>query len=329
MKILIDAMGGDNAPLEIILGAIAARDEFDVGIALVGREDVICRLAEEQKLNLDGIEIFHAEDAIAMDDNPLDVRRKADCSIRVGMEMLARGEVDAFVGAGSTGAMHLGSTLYVRRISGIHRSAIATIIPLSTPMLLLDSGANTVVTPEHLVQFALMGSVYMKNIFNIERPRIGLLNNGTERTKGTELHIATYDLLNEHPHINFVGNIEGKQVPFDKCDVLVTDGFCGNILLKTIEGTASFVLKKVRGVFMQNVFTKAGAVMYKASFGRIKKEFDATEYGGAPFLGIKHPVIKAQGSSNAKAIKSAVKQAISYVETGLIDEIATLNSSVE
>jgi len=326
MKILIDAMGGDNAPLEIILGAAMARATLSADVSLVGHETTIRNLATQNAIDLTGIAIHHAETHIAMDDNPLDVRSKANCSIRIGMDLLREGQVDAFVSAGSTGALHLASSLFVRRIPGIHRSAIATIVPLTTPMLLLDSGANTVVTAQHLQQFARMGSIYMKNVMNIPSPRVGLLNNGTEACKGPALLVETHKILSEDENINFVGNIEGKGVPFDRCDVLVTDGFCGNILLKTIEGTAAFTMRKVKGVLMKNAFTKAGALISKKGFDLLKKEFDPTEYGGAPFLGIARPVIKAQGSSNANAIKNSIRQAIAYAETNMIDEIARLGA---
>lgn len=322
MKILIDAMGGDNAPLEIIKGAEMAANEFDAQIMLVGKKTVIEQLAKENNIDLSKIEIYNANDEVRMDDSPLSVKSKTDSSMRVGLKLLSDGAVDAFVSAGNTGALHTGASLFVHRIKGIQRSAIATVIPLEKPFLLIDAGANATVTPDQLVQFAKMGSIYMKNIFNIESPKVGLLNIGTEETKGTPVYAETFKKLREQSDINFVGNIEGKEVPFGKCDVLVADGFTGNILLKLIEGMGSFMMKKLKTLFKKNVFTKLGALLYVDQLKKLKKDFDASEYGGAPLIGIAKPVIKAHGSSDAKAIKSAVRQAISYAQTGLIDEIA-------
>lgn len=328
MKILIDAMGGDHAPLEIIKGAEMASKEFDAQILLVGKKSTIEQLAKENNIDLSKIEIYNANDVVRMDDAPLSVKSKTDSSMRVGLKLLNDGEVDAFVSAGNTGALHTGASLFVHRIKGIQRSAIATVIPLEKPMLLIDSGANSVVTPEQLVQFAKMGSIYMKNIFKIENPKVGLLNIGTEETKGTAVYVETFKKLRELEDINFVGNVEGKEVPFGKCDVLVADGFTGNILLKLIEGMGSFMMKKLKGLFLKNLVTQMGAIIYKDQLYKLKKDFDASEYGGAPLIGIAKPVIKAHGSSDARAIRSAVRQAISYAQTGLIDEIARCADSI-
>lgn len=256
-----------------------------------------------------------------MEDPPTDVRAKKDCSLRRGCEMLAAGEADAFVSAGSTGALHMGATLFVRRIPGVLRAAIATILPLTNPILLMDSGANTVVTPAHLLQFALMGSAYMKGVFGVKKPRVGLLNIGQEKSKGTALQVEAYRLLSEEESLLFVGNVEAREVPFGCCDVLVTDGFTGNILLKSIEGMASFFSGEIKGVFMANTLTKAGYPLYHKALRRMKKKFDSTEYGGAPLLGFHAPVIKAHGSSNAVALKNAVRQAIQFSSSGILEEL--------
>ncbi|MBO5274137.1 MAG: phosphate acyltransferase PlsX [Clostridia bacterium] len=322
MKILIDAMGGDNAPGEIVAGAVHAKTELDCELVLIGDRSQIEAVAEERELSLEEIEIVHTESVITMEDSPLVIRERLDSSMGIGIEMLKRGEGDALVSAGNTGALHAGSTLFVRRIPGIQRSAIATILPLAKPTMLIDSGANATVTAEHLLQFGVMGSIYMNNIFGIESPEVGLLNIGTEDCKGTQLQQDANRLLKAAEGINFIGNIEGRDIPFGKCDVIVTDGFTGNIVLKLIEGCSSYMMKEIKGMFTKNPMTKLSAAMMSGQLGAFKRKFDSSEYGGAPFLGIAKPVIKAHGSSNAKAIKNAVRQAISYSETGIIAEIA-------
>ncbi len=329
MKIIIDAMSGDNAPHEIIKGAILAKSEFSCGIILVGDETIIRESAEAQKLSLEGIEIVNASEVITMEDAPLAIREKRDSSMRVGFRLLHDGAGDAFVGAGNTGAMHVGSTLFVRRIRGIRRSAIASILPLEKPLILIDSGANIEVTEEFLHQFAIMGSIYMKNMFRIENPKVGLLNNGTEEAKGTPLYVNTYKILSESPHINFVGNIEGKDISFGKCDILVCDGFTGNIALKTMEGMGLFIMKKIKKVFCANIFTKLAYLLCKKKVSALRRELDASEYGGAPFLGIAAPVIKAHGSSDAYAIKNAVRQAITCCETNIVGEISEIFKTIQ
>ena len=324
MKIIIDAMSGDNAPHEIIKGALLAKKEFSCGIILVGDEAVIRESAANQNLSLDGVEIVHASEVITMEDAPLAIREKRDSSMRVGFRLLHEGKGDAFVGAGNTGAMHVGSTLFVRRIHGIRRSAIASILPLEKPLILIDSGANIEVTEDFLHQFAIMGSIYMKNMFGLENPRVGLLNNGTEEAKGTPLYVNTYKVLSDSPYINFVGNIEGKDIPFGKCDILVCDGFTGNVTLKTMEGMSHFIMKKIKKLFLSSLTTKLAALLCKKKIAGLRREFDASEYGGAPFLGINAPVIKAHGSSDARAFKNAVRQAITCCETNIVGEITEI-----
>ncbi len=325
MKILVDVMGGDNAPLELLKGAVMAAEAFDATITILGDETVIHTVAVENGIDLtrDNLEVVHTEDVITMEDAALSVvREKNRSSMAIGLKMLAEGKGDAFVSAGNTGALHAGSSLIVRRIRGIQRSAIATVLPMQVPTLLVDSGANIEVDPSHLCNFALLGSVYMRKIFGIESPRVGLLNNGAERTKGTKKLQETYEMLEADPDINFIGNIEGKDVPFGKCDVLVTDGFTGNILLKSIEGLGSFLMGKLKGLFLQNVVTKMSALTMKKGIKALKNEFNASEYGGAPLLGLTKPVIKAHGSSDARAIYNAIRQAIDFVDTDVIVEIA-------
>lgn len=324
MKIIIDAMGGDNAPDEIIKGAVLANKELLASIILVGDEETIKKSAKKQELPLDGIAVCHAPDIITMDDSPLSVKDKTESSMRVALRMLKEGKADAFVSAGNTGAMHVGSTLFVHRIRGVDRSAIAAIVPLERPTLIIDAGANIQVSPKFLYQFAVMGSVYMSRIYSIENPRVGLLNNGTEDKKGTPLQVDTYKLLSDSENINFIGNIEGKDIPFSKCDVVVCDGFTGNIALKTLEGMGLFVMKKIKGVLSSSVSGKAAGLLCGGSLKSLRRNLDASEHGGAPFLGISKPVIKAHGSSDATAIKNAVRQAIAYYNMNIIKDIADI-----
>lgn len=323
MKILIDAMSGDNAPLEILKGAELAIKEFsEHTIMLVGDENTISDIAVKNDIDLSGIEIIHSDCVITMEDSPLSVvRDKKDSSMSIGFKALSKGDVDAFVSAGNTGALITGATIIVRRIRGINRAAIASILPLSSPVLLMDSGANLNVTSDNICQFAFMGAKYMEKIYGIDRPKIGQLNNGTEYNKGNQLQTESYQLLSDSG-LNFVGNVEAKDVPFGICDVLVTDGFTGNIFLKTVEGMGKFLLGTLKEVLTTNVVTKVSTLTMKEKIKEMKFRFDASEHGGAPLLGISKPVIKAHGSSDAKAIKNAVRQAIFFVETGINDDIS-------
>ena len=323
MKILIDAMSGDNAPLEILKGAAIAAEEFsEHTIMLVGDENVISDIAVKHEINLNGISIIHSDSVISMEDSPLSVVRDTrDSSMSIGFKTLSRGEVDAFVSAGNTGALITGATIIVRRIYGINRAAIASILPLSNPVLLMDSGANLTVSSDNICQFAFMGAKYMEKIYGVDRPRIGQLNNGTEYNKGNALQTESYQMLSECG-LNFVGNVEAKEVPFDVCDVLVTDGFTGNIFLKSVEGMGKFLMGTLKDVMTTNLVTKVSTLTMKEKIREMKLRFDSSEHGGAPILGISKPVIKAHGSSDAKAIKNAVRQAIFFVETGINDDIA-------
>ena len=314
-------MSGDNAPLEIIKGAAMARDEFDSEIVIVGDENVISDVAVTNDISLSGIEIVHAKSVIDMEDKPMCVvREKRDSSMSVGLKMLADGKADAFVSAGNTGALITGATLIVRRIMGINRAAIASVLPLSKPVLLMDSGANLTVTSDNICQFAFMGAKYMEKIYNLDRPRVGQLNNGTEYNKGNALQVESFQVLSESG-LNFVGNVESKAVPFDVCDVLVTDGYTGNIFLKSVEGMGKFMMGILKDLLYTNLATKVSALTMKDKLRDIKHRFDSSEHGGAPILGITKPVIKAHGSSDAKAIKNAVRQAISFVKSGINEEI--------
>ena len=321
MKILIDVMSGDNAPLEMIKGAEMAAKEFNEAIAIIGEENVIADIAVKNEINLENIEIVNAPSVITMEDKPMCVvREKRDSSMSMGLKMLADGQVDAFVSAGNTGALITGATLIVRRIMGINRAAIATVLPLSNPVLLMDSGANLTVTSDNISQFAFMGAKYMEKIYGIDRPRVGQLNNGTEYNKGNALQVESYQVLSESG-LDFVGNVESKEVPFGVCDVLVTDGYTGNIFLKSVEGMGKFMMGLLKDVLKTNIATMVSALTMKEKLQDIKHRFDTSEHGGAPLLGISKPVIKAHGSSDAKAIKNAVRQAIHFVQTGINEEI--------
>ncbi len=319
MKIIVDVMSGDHAPLEILRGALLAREEYEQEIILVGNEAVIRQLAEENALSLDTVSIVHAPSVISMEDRALTVvREKNDSSMAIGLHLLACGEGDAFVSAGNTGALLAGASLIVRRIRGIHRAGIATVLPFATPCLLMDSGANLELSAVDYEQMAYMGSRYMQRVLHIENPRVALLNNGTEPTKGSEtLQEAYHQLMTAD--VNFVGNAEGKDIPTGMCDVLLTDGFTGNIILKYTEGMGKYLTQMVHSVLSTGKKTKSTE---GSPLRNIQRQFDATEYGGAPLLGIAKPVIKAHGSSNALAIKHAIKRAITFTQTGVNRDIA-------
>ena len=323
MRIIIDVMSGDNAPAEILRGACLASEEFSASIVVVGDREVIEETAKREELSLEKITVVHAPSVINMEDSALSVvREKKDSSMSVGLKMLSQGEGDAFVSAGNTGALLAGATLLVRRIKGIERAAIATVIPFSSPLMLMDCGANLEITPAHAEQFAIMGSIYMEKVYGIKNPRVGQVNNGTEYNKGLPLQVKAYELMSESKHINFVGNIEAKAIPFSACDVLVTDGFSGNIILKMLEGMGKYIFSELKTVFKSNFMTKLSALVMKSKLRKMKSGFDASEHGGAPLLGISMPVIKAHGSSDARAIKNAVHQAITFVNTGINQDIA-------
>ncbi len=326
MKILVDIMSGDKAPLDELLGAIAAAEEYPtVSFGFIGNREIIRAIASARGISVDlpNIEIIHTTEVITMEDEPLSVvRDKRESSMGVGLKMLSEGKGDAFVSAGNTGALHAGSTLIVRRIKGIQKSAIATVLPFANPTLLIDSGANTEINPATYVQFAKMGSVYMERIMNVDNPRVGLLNIGAESIKGTKTVVEAYNLLKEADGINFIGNVEGKELPFGACDVIVCDGFTGNVALKLTEGCATYFVKKLKDVYKANIISKVSALGVKNGLKRMKNDFDVSEYGGAPLLGLSKTVIKSHGSSDATEIKNAIRQAISCVDNNVNYEIA-------
>lgn len=323
MKIIIDAFGGDNAPLEVIRGSIEAEKDLDINICLVGDEEKIKKCAEENSLDISAFEIKHAPSVIGICEEPTEIiKSRSDCSMAVGMRMLANGEGDAFVSAGSTGALVVGATFIVKRIKGIKRAALATVLPTrADPVMLLDAGANSDCRPEMLVQFAVMGSIYMNKILSVNKPKVMLANIGEESSKGRELEIETYKQLKTAP-LNFCGNVEAREIPHGVCDVVVTDGYTGNIMLKLYEGLGKFFSAEIKEMLLDNLTSKIAAILLLKKVKKFRKRMDYTEYGGAPLLGTARPVIKAHGSSNAKAFYNAIRQAYKFTETDVIGEVS-------
>jgi glycerol-3-phosphate acyltransferase PlsX len=324
MRIIIDCMGGDNAPLEMLKGVIDAKAELGGDYLLVGHQTQLETVAQENGLDISSFEILHAETVVTMEDDAMAFREKKDSSMTLALKALANGEGDAVVSCGNTGALFAGASLTVRRIKGVHRAAIASILPFDPPVLLLDCGANVTVQPEFLVQFATMGSAYMKALYGLENPRVGLLNNGAEEHKGTPLQTEAYQLLKNCPDINFVGNVEGSGIVANTCDVLVTDGFTGNVLLKTMEGMGKMLMTRMKGIFYATPITKLAALTVKKPFMKFKKDFDVKEHGGSPILGLRKPVIKAHGSSDARAFKNAIRQAMRVAESGATETMEAI-----
>ena len=319
-RIIVDAFGGDNAPLEVIKGCEQAVKELGVQIVLTGSEEKIRKCAEDNGISLDGIEIVHTDEVFDIHEEPKEIIKSGkNTSMALGMQLLADEKGDAFVSAGSTGALVMGATFIVKRIKGIKRVAPSPVLPADKgSFILLDAGANTECRPEMLVQFAVMGSAYMEKVMGVKNPRVALLNIGGEDTKGRELEIEAYKLLKESK-LNFAGNIEARDLPKGECDVVVTDGFTGNIVLKLYEGMGSFFAKK-----MKWIFSGAGAIGALFSLGKIKqfkKQMDYRETGGSALMGVKKPVIKAHGSSDSTAFFNAVRQAQRCVEGKVIESI--------
>jgi glycerol-3-phosphate acyltransferase PlsX len=323
MRIIVDAFGGDNAPLEMIKGAQLARQEYGVDVILCGESEKIQSCAKENGLDLNGLEILEAEGMIPVEADPTTLLKDyANCSMAVGLRALKEGKAEALVSAGSTGALVVGASLIVKRIKGVRRTAIPTVIPNETGcFMLIDSGANAECSSDMLVQFGMMGSVYMNQIQGVASPRVGLVNIGTEENKGLDLHRETYQRLKQLP-LNFIGNVEARGLPLGECDVAVCNGFTGNVTLKLIEGMAKFFSHQLKGMLMRSTKTKLAALLLKDGVQEFKQKLDYSEYGGAPLLGISRTVIKAHGSSDAKAIKNAIRQAKQCVEGGINETIA-------
>ncbi|MBQ8801675.1 MAG: phosphate acyltransferase PlsX [Clostridium sp.] len=327
MKIIVDAMGGDNAPLAPVQGAIEAAKEYGVEIVLVGQEEAIQTVLKEHNLTLPtGVTIHHASEVIEMCDDPAKAyRRKKDSSMTVGLTMVKNGEGDAFVCAGSTGALLSGATLVTKRIKGIRRAALAPVIPTGNGgAVLVDCGANAECPPEYLLQFAYMGSYYAEKALGRPNPKVALLNIGVEPSKGTSLQTAVYPMLQEAAdagRINFVGNIEAREAVEGEVDVIVCDGYSGNIMLKAMEGTGKVMSREMKKMFKKNIFTMLAAAIVSGGIKDLKRMMSSDEVGGTALLGIAKPVIKAHGSSNAYAFKNAIRQARGFASSGIIDSI--------
>lgn len=324
MRIVVDAFGGDNAPLEIIKGASEASLQFNTEITLTGNKKIIEKIIAENNLKFFGeLLIVDTDDVITMHDDPTTILKShSNSSMALAFKELSNSRADAFVSAGSTGAIVVGGTLIIKRIKGIKRPALAGLIPSPDGhYMLLDMGANAECRPEMLAQFGIMASVYLEKVEGIQNPKIALLNIGTEDTKGDELHIEAYKLLKQAP-INFIGNIESREMPKGVCDAVITDGFTGNIALKLIEGTSITMFKMIKQILYKNILNKLAALVLKKDLYSLKSLMDSSEVGGAPLLGVSKPVIKAHGSSDAKAIKNAIKQAIIFTENNVIATIS-------
>lgn len=335
MNIMVDGMGGDHAPEEIVKGAVQAAKEISGTVSIIGREERINECLQALNWNGDNIEIVNATEVISNNESPaMAVRKKKDSSISKGMRMLKEGEVDAFISGGSTGALLSAGLLILGRIRGIKRPAIAAFFPkigMNDTSLILDCGANAESRPEYLLQYGIMGSIFVEKVKGIENPEVMLLNVGAEEEKGDPLHKESFELL-RNADINFKGNCEGRDVPFGCCDVVVTDGFSGNVFLKSSEGVALAVMKRIKQKMTEGLAAKAGALLSYNKLKEIKKEFDYSEEGGAPILGLKGPVLKIHGSSKANAVYNAILKAVPYVEqdvTALIENAITEKSSGE
>ncbi len=323
MKIIVDAFGGDNAPLEVVKGAAMAVEQHGVEIILTGDESKIKTCAEENNISLNNISIIHTESVIDIHEEPTSIiKERSDCSMAVGLKALADGEGDAFVSAGSTGALVVGATFIAKRLKGIKRAALAPVLPTDKGyMMLIDAGANVDCRPEMLVQFGIMGSCYMENVLGVKSPKVGLINVGAEDTKGRDMDIEAYHMLEKAP-VNFYGNIEAREIPDGVCQVVVSDGFTGNVALKLYEGMGSYFAHTLKGMFMSGLGGKLAYLLMKKEVAAFKKKLDYSEVGGAVLMGISKPVIKAHGSSNAKAFCSAVRQAKNCIEGDVIGEIS-------
>lgn len=323
MRIILDGMGGDNAPLAVVEGAVLASKEIEDEILLIGQEEILEDELEKYKYDENKIKIVNASEVITNDEAPVRaVRSKKDSTIVKGINMVKSGEGDIFISAGSTGALLAGGLFILGRIQGIDRPALATIYPIlgKEPSLLVDAGANADCKPNNLLEFGIMGSIYMEKVIGRENPRVGLVNIGTEAAKGSTLTKAAYDLL-EQSHMDFVGNVEARELPKGVCDVIVTDGFTGNIVLKLTEGLAWNILQIIKRKFTDGVKAKLGAALLIDKLKALKKDFDYSEYGGAPILGVKGPIVKMHGSSGANAVKNTILKGIPYVSANVVETI--------
>ena len=329
MKIILDGMGGDLAPKETLKGAHEAIKELGISVVMTGDEALIRKTAQEENIPLDNIEIVDAPLVIPMDADPsLILKDYKESSMAKGLKLLSEGQGDAFVSAGSTGALLFGATFIVKRIKGVKRPAIGTMIPTAKkkPYLLIDAGANHDCRGEMLRQFALMGKAYCEGVFKMEDPSVALVNIGTEEHKGDDLRKEAYALLKEEKNINFIGNVEARELPLGGCDIAVCDGFTGNVILKLSEGFGKFISLSLKEILFANLMTKISALGLKKRLTEFKAMMDYKEHGGAPLLGVRKPVIKAHGSSDAKAFKNALRQAVFCCEGDICRKVEELLS---
>ena len=324
VRVVVDAMGGDNAPGEIVKGAVqAVQAEKDIKVFLVGRQDAVNAELAKYTYDKEKIEVVHAEEVIEMAEPPVNaIRKKKQSSLVIGMNMIKHQEADAIVTAGSTGATLVGGQVLVGRIKGIERPPLAPLVPTEKGVsLLIDCGANVDARPSHLVQFAQIGSIYMENIVGIKNPRVAILNIGAEEEKGNQLVKETFPLLKECPGINFIGSIEAREIPHGGADVIVCEAFAGNIVLKLYEGVAATLLSKVKEGLMSSLRSKIGGMLIKPALKQTLKAFDASQYGGAPLLGLNGLVVKTHGSSNANDVKNSIIQCVTFKEQNINGKI--------
>lgn len=323
MRIILDGMGGDNAPGAVVEGAVLASEVIEHEIVIIGQEELINHELKRHKYNHKKITVADAREVITNEEAPVRaVRSKKDSSIVKGINMVKSGEGDIFISAGSTGALLSGGLFILGRIQGIDRPALACIYPIigGEASLLVDAGANAECKPNNLLEFGIMGNIYMEKVIGRKSPRVGLVNIGTEAAKGNTLTKAAYELL-EQSNMNFIGNVEAREVPKSACDVIVCDGFTGNVVLKLTEGLAWNILQVIKKKFTDGVKAKLGAALLIDKLGELKKEFDYSEYGGAPILGVKGPIVKMHGSSSANAVKNTILKGIPFVEENVVETI--------
>lgn len=323
MRIILDGMGGDNAPAAVVEGAVIASKEIEHEIVIIGQEELIQNELNKYRYNPKKISVVNAREVITNEEAPVRaVRSKKDSSIVRGINMVKNGEGDIFISAGSTGALLSGGLFILGRIQGIDRPALASVYPIvgGTPSLLVDAGANAECKPNNLLEFGIMGNIYMEKVIGRENPKVGLVNIGTEAAKGNTLTKAAYELL-EQSDMNFIGNVEAREVPKGVCDVIVCDGFTGNVVLKLTEGLAWNILQVIKKKFTDGVKAKLGTALLIDKLSELKTEFDYSEYGGAPILGVKGPIVKMHGSSSANAVKNTILKGIPYVEEKVVETI--------
>lgn len=324
IKVAVDAMGGDNAPTEIVKGTVeAVQTRKDIKVFLVGQEDVVKKELEKYTYEKEQIEVVHAEDVIETAEPPVNaIRKKKQSSIVIGMNMVKKQEADAFVSAGSSGAILVGGQVLVGRIKGVERPPLAPLIPTEKGVaLLIDCGANVDARASHLVQFAQMGSIYMENVIGVKKPKVAILNIGAEEEKGNQLVKETFPLLKECEDINFIGSIEAREIPHGGADVIVTEAFAGNIVLKLYEGVTDTLLRKVKEGLMSTLRSKIGALLIKPALKKTLKAFDASQYGGAPLLGLNGLVVKTHGSAKAGDIRNSIIQCVTFRQQKINEKI--------